>query len=328
MSASTDDADAGRHTPVLYQQALTALRPRAGGRYIDGTLGAGGHAAGLLRASSPDGELLGIDRDPAALEAAGNALAEFTGRVHLRRASFADLQPATRRQGWDEVDGILLDLGLSSLQLADSGRGFSFQREGPLDMRFDPAQELTADDIVNRWDEAELAAVLKDYGEEPHARRLARAIVAARPMRTTVDLAQAVVRAGGGRRSHVHPATRVFQALRIAVNGELEALESALPQAVSVLAQEGRLAVISFHSLEDRLVKRFFQRESRDCICPPEQPVCTCGHRATLAAITRRPIRPEPEEVRRNPRARSARMRVAERLGTARSLHKRRKSGS
>jgi 16S rRNA (cytosine1402-N4)-methyltransferase len=317
MSASTDAADAGLHTPVLYQQVLSALQPRAGGRYIDGTLGAGGHAAGLLRASSPDGELLGLDRDPAALEAAERRLAEFTGRVHLRRASFTDLKAEARRQGWGEVDGVVLDLGLSSLQLAQAERGFSFRSEGPLDMRFDPDQSLTADEIVNGWEEHELADILLRYGEEPHARRLARAIVAARPLRSTRSLAEVVARQARARRSTIHPATRVFQALRIAVNGELEALEAALPDAVSVLAPRGRLAVISFHSLEDRIVKRFYQRESRDCLCPPRQPVCTCGHRATLRTVSRRPIRPEPEEVGRNPRARSAKLRVAERLGLA-----------
>lgn len=316
MNASTDDADAGRHTPVLYQQVLTALKPRAAGRYIDGTLGAGGHAVGVLEASRPNGELLGLDRDPAALKIAARRLAEFADRCHLRHASFADLQEETARLGWQAVDGILLDLGLSSLQLARPERGFSFQHDGPLDMRFDPGQALSADEIVNGWDEGELADVIRSFGEEPQARRVARRIVAARPIRSTRRLAE-VVGVGRTRRSAVHPATRVFQALRIAVNGELETLQSALPRAVASLAPGGRLAVISFHSLEDRIVKRFVQRESRDCVCPPRQPVCTCGHRATVAIVTRRPIRPEADEVNRNPRARSARLRVAERLGLA-----------
>lgn len=316
MNASTDDADAGRHTPVLYQQVLTALKPRAAGRYIDGTLGAGGHAVGVLEASRPNGELLGLDRDPAALKIAARRLAEFATRCHLRHASFVDLQEEAARLGWGAVDGILLDLGLSSLQLARPERGFSFQHDGPLDMRFDPGQALSADEIVNGWDEAELAEVIRSFGEEPQARRVARWIVAARPIRSTRRLAE-VVGVGRTRRSAVHPATRVFQALRIAVNGELETLESALPRAVASLAPGGRLAVISFHSLEDRIVKRFVQRESRDCVCPPRQPVCTCGHRATVAIVTRRPIRPEADEVNRNPRARSARLRVVERLGLA-----------
>src|SRR3990170_1199246 len=295
MRASTENADAGLHTPVLYQQVLTALQPRAGGRYIDGTLGAGGHAAGVLQASDPDGELLGLDCDPSALEAADKRLAGFAGRVHLRRASFADMQAEASRQGWGEVQGILLDLGLSSLQLARPERGFSFQLDGPLDMRFDPAQALAAEEIVNGWEEGELAEILRSYGEEPQARRLARAIVAARPLASTRALAEVVASFGGRRRTAIHPATRVFQALRTAANGELEALEAALPRAVTLLAPKARVAVISFHSLEDRIVKRFFQQESRDCICPPRQPVCTCGHRATLVTVTRRPIRPDPE---------------------------------
>jgi 16S rRNA (cytosine1402-N4)-methyltransferase len=268
----------------------------------------------LLSLSDPDGEVLGLDRDPAALDMAARRLGGYTGRLHLRHASFADLATEARRQGWGAVDGILLDLGLSSLQLADAGRGFSFQREGPLDMRFDPAQSLTADEIVNGWDEVELADLLARWGEEPRARRIARALVGARPIRTTTALAAAVARATPGKRSGIHPATRTFQALRIAVNGELDALEAALPQGVSLLAPGGRMAVIAFHSLEDRIVKRFFQRESRDCICPPRQPVCTCGHRATVRLVERKPIRPEPAEVRSNPRARSARMRVIERV--------------
>jgi len=313
MAASMDDA-AGQHTPVLYQQALSALQPRAGGRYIDGTLGGGGHAAGLLSLSDPDGELLGLDRDPSALAVAERRLGGYTGRAHLRHASFADLAEEARRQGWGAVEGILLDLGLSSLQLAHAERGFSFQREGPLDMRMDPGQGLTADEIVNEWDEDELADVLARWGEEPRARAIARAVVAARPVRSTTGLAAIVARAAGGRRTGIHPATRTFQALRIAVNGELEALEAALPQAVAVLAPGGRMAVISFHSLEDRIVKRFFRQESRDCICPPRQPVCTCGHRATIRWVERGAVRPDEQELRSNPRARSARMRVVERL--------------
>jgi 16S rRNA (cytosine1402-N4)-methyltransferase len=314
MGASTESADAGRHTPVLYQQVLSALQPRAGGRYIDGTLGAGGHAAGVLRRSEPDGELLGLDRDPSALAVAQRRLEEFAGRVHLSHASFADLAQEAHRLGWTKVDGILLDLGLSSLQLAQPERGFSFQSEGPLDMRMDPDQGLTAVEIVDGWDEGELADVLLRWGEEPRARTIARAIVAARPIRTTTRLAEIVAAAAGGRRSRIHPATKTFQALRIAVNGELEALEAGLPQAVAALAAHGRMAVISFHSLEDRMVKHFFRRETRDCICPPRQPVCTCGHRATLRRVGQGLVRPEAEEIRSNPRARSARMRVAERL--------------
>jgi 16S rRNA (cytosine1402-N4)-methyltransferase len=223
--------------------------------------------------------------------------------------------------GFEKVDGVLLDLGLSSRQLADARRGFSFSREGPLDMRFNPDQGPSAADLVNSLSEAELADLLWRYGEERHARRIARAIVAARPVTTTVQLAGLVARAvtqrgGGGQasRQRIDPATRTFQALRIAVNDELEALARALPQARDLLRPGARLAVIAFQSLEDRLVKQFYRQEAQDCICPPEAPVCTCGHRATLRIITRKPIRPTDKEIARNPRSRSARLRLAERL--------------
>jgi len=328
MGASQHDAGPGPHAPVLYQQVLSALEPRAGGRYIDGTLGGGGHAQGILEAAGPDGELLGLDRDREALNVAARRLERFAGRAHVRQASFAAMGEEAAALGWDGVDGILLDLGLSSMQLDDPARGFSFRREGPLDMRFDPSQPLTADEIVNHWGEAELAGLLRDFGEQPRAGAVARAIARTRPVRTTTELAGIVARAAGRSRSGVHPATQTFQALRIVVNQELEALSQGLEASLGLLRERGRLVVISFHSLEDRLVKQFLRRESRDCICPPEQPVCTCGHRATLQSLTRRPVRPEAAEVERNPRARSARMRAAERLSAARSLHKRNEVGS
>ena len=288
------------------------LAVRPGGVYIDGTVGGGGHAEAILESSAPDGRLLGLDRDPGALEAAGERLARFGGRAVLRHGSFARL--AALAEGFAPVDGVLLDLGLSSLQLADPARGFAFSQEGPLDMRFDPtAPGPTAADLVNGLPVKELAALLYRYGEERQAGRIAEAIVAARPLETTRQLAEVIERAVG-RRGRIHPATRTFQALRIAVNKELEALEAALPQAVDLLRPGGRLVVISFHSLEDRIVKRFLRRESRDCICPPETPVCTCGHTAQLRLLTRKPVRPDPEEVERNPRARSARLRAAERI--------------
>jgi 16S rRNA (cytosine1402-N4)-methyltransferase len=221
--------------------------------------------------------------------------------------------------GWTAVDGILLDLGVSSMQLDTPERGFSFQTGAPLDMRFDPRNPVTAASLVNTWPEAELADILYRYGEERSSRQIARAIVQARPVETTTQLAEVVLRAssshGPYRRERLHPATRTFQALRIAVNRELEAIEVVLPQAVSLLKAGGRLAVISFHSLEDRIVKQYMRRESQDCICPPRQPVCTCGHHATLVEITRHPIRPQDLEVERNPRSRSARLRVAEKIG-------------
>jgi 16S rRNA (cytosine1402-N4)-methyltransferase len=305
----------GIHVPVLFQAVLGGLQIRPGGRYIDATIGSGGHAAGVLAASSPDGRLLGLDRDPAAVEMAGARLVPFGGRVVLVHSSFSRLTEVAHAHQFTPVDGVLFDLGFSSLQLADPQRGFAFTTDGPLDMRFDPGSgEPTAADLVNGLSAEELAALLIRYGEEKHARRIAEAIVAARPLYTTAELA-AVVERVVKQRERIHPATRTFQALRIAVNDELAALEATLPQAVEVLAPGGRLAVISFHSLEDRVVKRFLRQESRDCICPPEAPVCTCGHRATLRLVSRKPIRPTAEEVADNPRARSARLRVAERIG-------------
>lgn len=302
------------HVPVLYQEVLAALQPRDGGRYVDGTLGLGGHAAGILTASALSGQLLGLDVDAQALTRATERLAAFAGRVHLRHSSYTELPMCLSELGWDEVDGILLDLGGSSLQFDNAERGFSFQQQGPLDMRFDPQSALTAADVINDWDEAELADVLFHYGEEHQARKLARAIVKARPLHNTTQLAELIAAVLGGKRGGVHPATRSFQALRIVVNGELQAIEHSLPQALAALRSGGRLAVISFHSLEDRLVKQFMRQESRDCICPPGQPSCTCGHQASLKEISRKPIRPSDAEVTSNPRSRSARLRVAEKL--------------
>ena len=305
------------HIPVLFQAVLDGLQIRPGGRYIDATVGGGGHAAGILAASSPNGRLLGLDRDPAAVEAAAAQLVSYTERVVLVHNSFTRLAEIARACDFVPADGILLDLGLSSLQLADPARGFAFMSEGPLDMRFDPTTGgPTAADLVNELSAEELATLLYQYGEERQARRIAEAIVAASPLHTTRELA-AVVERATGRRGRIHPATRTFQALRIAVNDELAALEAVLPQAVEVLAPGGRLAVISFHSLEDRLVKRFLRRESRDCLCPPESLICTCDHRATLRVITRKPVRPTADEIAANPRSRSARLRVAERLAVS-----------
>lgn len=317
MAASLDASNPAPHRPVLYQQVLSALRPRAGGRYIDGTVGAGGHAGGILDASGPDGLLLGIDRDPAAIALAGSRLDAFADRIHLRQASYAAMKDLAAELGWERVDGILLDLGLSSMQLDDRERGFSFREEGPLDMRFDPSQPTRAGDLVNNLPEGELADLLWRFGEERRSRAVARAIVAARPLHTTAELAAVVGRAVGRSGGRIHPATRTFQALRIAVNGELSELEKGLAQSIDLLLPGGRLAVISFHSLEDRIVKQFFKRESRDCICPPDQPVCTCGHVASFRVLTKKPIRPDEQEQTENPRARSARLRVGERLDLA-----------
>jgi 16S rRNA (cytosine1402-N4)-methyltransferase len=301
------------HVPVLFDEVLAGLQVRPGGCYVDATLGAGGHAAGILHASAPGGRLLGLDADPEAAAFARQALAPFGQRVTVVAANFRQVREVAAAHSFQPVAGVLLDLGLSSRQLADARRGFAFGQDGPLDMRFNPAQGQPASELVNHLPEADLADLLWRYGEERRSRRIARAIVAARPVATTGQLADLVARAVG-RREKIHPATRTFQALRIAVNDELEALAEALPQARDLLQPGGRLAVIAFHSLEDRLVKRFFQQEAQDCICPPERPVCVCGHRATLRIITRKPAQPSKQEITRNPRSRSARLRIAERL--------------
>ena len=308
----------GGHVSVLYEEVLAWLEPRSGGCYIDATLGAGGHAKGLLTASHPDGWLLGLDADPGALSFASKVLASFGDRVVLRSANFCQLREVAGTLGIKDVDGILMDLGLSSLQLNDAERGFSFSQDGPLDMRMDPGQGQTAADLINTLSEADLSNLLWQYGEERQARRIARAIVSERPLVTTGQLAALVAKVVG-RRERIHPATRTFQALRIAVNGELDALREALPQARDLLRPGGRLAIIAFHSLEDRLVKQFYRQEARDCVCPPELPVCVCQHQATLRVLTSKPLRPTADEIARNPRSRSARLRIAERLGQAKA---------
>jgi 16S rRNA (cytosine1402-N4)-methyltransferase len=306
------------HASVMVREVLAALNVRPGGRYVDGTVGGGGHALAIMEAASPGGSLLGIDRDPQALDRARRRLEAFGADVRLVQGDFMEMGRLCREFAFLPVHGVLLDLGLSSLQLEEAERGFSFQREGPLDMRFSPQQELTAAQIVNEYAEDALVDVLWRCGEEPHARRIARRIMERRPLHTTIELAKAVEEAVGGRaRRQSHPATRTFQALRIAVNQELLSLDAALPQAYGLLGDFGRLAVLSYHSLEDRLVKAFIRRESRDCLCPPRQPVCTCGHKAGLRPVSRGAVRPSPEEVAANPRSRSARLRAAERLPTS-----------
>jgi 16S rRNA (cytosine1402-N4)-methyltransferase len=298
------------HTPVLLPEVLEALTPAD--RVIDGTLGAGGHTRALLDAGVP--EILGLDRDPMALAIARENLADYSERVQIVHASYASMKDEARRLGWEQVGGILLDLGVSSMQLDRAERGFAFMQDGPLDMRFDPSSGgLTAADMVNYWDADELADVFFRYGEEQASRRLARAIVAGRPYTTTRQLAAAIEQATP-RREKIHPATRVFQALRIAVNDELRVIERTLPEAIDLLATGGRLAVISFHSLEDRIVKQTFRLESTDCICPPNVPVCTCGHHARVKLVTRKPITATDAEIAQNPRSRSAKLRVVEKI--------------
>ena len=297
------------HIPVLLQEVVEGLSPRPETRYIDATVGGGGHAKAVLAAAGAGASLLGLDADPQALAAAHQVLQHFGDSVLLVESNFRHLRMIAEELGFTQVEGILLDLGLSGFQLRTIGRGFSFQTDEALDMRFSPTQRLTAADIVNTCPEQALADVIFRYGEEPHARRIARRIVASRPVHTTGHFAQ-IIAAVVGRRGKIHPATRTFQALRIAVNDELTALREVLPQAIELLAPSGRLAVISFHSLEDRIVKEFFNAESRDCICPPETPVCVCGHVARVSYLFRRARRASEAEVARNPQSRSARLRI------------------
>lgn len=304
------------HHPIMVAEILHTLQvqTRADATYIDGTLGAGGHTHAILE-THPECRVLALDLDPDALVLAHARLTPYQNRVHLIQASYLEMAYlATEMLGASQVDGILLDLGVSSMQLDQAQRGFSFRFDGALDMRFDPASsDPTAADLINTLSAEELADIFYRYGEERHSRRIARAIVQSRPFHTTTQLAD---RIAALHLSHekIHPATRVFQALRIAVNHELEAVESVLPIAVNCLKPGGRLAIITFHSLEDRLVKQFFKQESTNCLCPPRQPICTCHHRASLALITHKPITAGEAEVSTNPRARSAKLRVAERL--------------
>lgn len=304
------------HVPVLPGDVVRLLAPRPGGRYLDGTVGAGGHASAILRASSPDGRLLGLDADEQILAIARERLASFGGRAALVQANFRDLADVAAARGFAPLDGVLLDLGVSSLQLDTAERGFSFQTDAPLDMRLDRSRGPTAAELVAELDERELADLVFRYGEEARSRAVARAVVAARrrePIRTTRQLAAVVERVVP--RGRIHGATRTFQALRIAVNDELEALRVGLRRAHEVLQDGGHLAVISFHSLEDRIVKQYFAAQSSPCTCPPRTPVCICGRTPTLELVTRKPVTAGPEELRANPRARSAKLRVAARLG-------------
>ncbi|MGE5597584.1 MAG: 16S rRNA (cytosine(1402)-N(4))-methyltransferase RsmH [Hyphomicrobiales bacterium] len=311
------------HVPVLLNEALHYLRVRAGGKYIDCTTGLAGHSEAIAQEMGDEGRLLCIDQDREALEFARTRLAPFGRRVSFVHGNFRDLAELAAEHGFEQADGILMDLGISSMQVDRAERGFAFGQEGPLDMRMNPDDGgMTAAEIVNTWDERDLADLFFTYGEERQSRRIARAIVRARPLQTTWELARAVEQAVGGvrGRTQIHPATKVFLALRIRVNGELDSLDAALPQARSLLgsgtgnADGGRLVVIAFHSLEDRIVKQFIRREASDCLCPPGLPECRCGHFATLRDLTRRAVRPSEAEVARNPRARSAVLRAAERI--------------
>jgi 16S rRNA (cytosine1402-N4)-methyltransferase len=307
-------ADGSRHEPVLAAEVIAYLMVRPGGTYLDGTVGGGGHAARILEAGNPNARLLGLDRDPEAIARAARRLHAFGTRATLRHGSFAELEDLADGAGFGRFDGVLLDLGISSDQLSDSARGLSFAVDGPLDMRLDPGSEVTAAELVNGMTESELADLLFAFGEEPRSRRIARAIVHARPIASTTALAAVVARGSGYRGGRTHPATRTFQALRIAVNEELATLRTGLAAVERRLAPGGRAAVISFHSLEDRIVKETFRQSARGCTCPPGLPACVCGRLPTLRVITRRPVTPGPAELAANPRSRSAKLRVAERL--------------
>jgi len=287
--------ESSSHVSVLFQQVIEAIAPRAGGRYIDGTLGAGGHAAGILDASAPSGRLLGLDADSSTLSIGSQNLARYGERAMLVHSNFARLQEIAAANGFLPADGIVLDLGLSSMQLADAKRGFSFLSDGALDMRFNADDETSAADLANTLDEKELADLIFEYGEEHASRRIARAIVHARPIKTAAQLASVIERAVG-RHGKIHPATRTFQALRIAVNREMDVIDSVLPQIVETLAPQGRVAIISFHSLEDRRIKKFFRSAEQ------------------LRVLTKHPIRPTRAEIITNSRSRSAKLRVAEKI--------------
>ncbi len=307
------------HKPVMAREVVAFLRPAPGMRFLDGTVGEGGHARALLQASSPDGLLVGLDWDREALERARCNLDCFGERFIALRENFVAAPHVLQNLGWKTVNGVLLDLGISSLQLGKGERGFSFRLSGPLDMRMDRRQELRAVDLINEAGEAELTRILREFGEEERAARIARALVRARsraPLRTTQDVVQAVDRAMRGERvrGNVHPATRTFQALRIIVNQELENLESFLAEGYQLLSPGGRMVILSYHSLEDRLVKRAFRRWAAPCLCPPRLPVCACGWSPKVFLLTRKPLRPQPREVAANPRARSVHMRAVERL--------------
>ena len=302
------------HVPALLDEVIAGLQAQRGGYFVDCTVGLGGHAAAILEKISPSGRLLGIDTDPEAIKVSQDKLSDYGEAVTLVNDDFVNLEAICRRYHFHPVDGILFDLGVSSLQLDTAERGFSFQLDAPLDMRFNPGQGLTASDIVNSFSEQELAKLIEKYGEERHSRRIARYIVQNRPIATTVELAHLVEQASGGKRAKIHPATRTFMALRIAVNSELQNLELALKQTINLLRPGGRLTVISYHSLEDRIVKQFMRCAASSCLCPPGTVVCLCGHVPTLKLISRKVIKPTSLEIESNPRSRSAKLRIAERL--------------
>jgi 16S rRNA (cytosine1402-N4)-methyltransferase len=309
-----------RHISVMVKEVLDLLNCSPGKTIVDGTLGGGGHARAILQAIGPRGVLIGIDQDPAAIAQTRRTLRDFEPNIALYQDNFASLPQILRRSNIHRVDGIVLDLGLSLYQLEESGRGFSFLRDEPLDMRMNPNEKRTAEGVVNRSSEKELADVIAGFGEESWARRIAKRIVAARQQEAIVSsrrLADIVTEAipAKHRSRRIHPATRTFQALRIAVNQELENLKGFLAHAVDCLNPGGRLCIVSFHSLEDRIVKEHFKAWAQGCQCPPSFPICTCGKTSQVKILTKKPLRPGPSEVQANPMARSAKLRAVEKLG-------------
>lgn len=311
----TGDEAIYSHEPVLLEEVLDNLSIRQGGVYLDGTIGWGGHSLQILK-RYVDTRVIGLDRDSEVLKATARRLAEFSDRISLFNSDFRQLGEVLDRIDMELVDGILMDLGISSIQLEDPERGFSFSKEGPLDMRMDPRSGITAHAIVNTWSQKELADLFFNYGEEKRSRAIAAAIVRERekaPLETTQQLAELICSVPGmSRVKNIHPATRTFQALRIEINDELNILEQTIPLAVERLVDEGRLVIISFHSLEDRIVKRSFRNLQNPCQCPREFPECRCGKVGVGRVITKRPVTPKEEEIRNNPRSRSARLRVFE----------------
>jgi len=303
------------HKPVLLQEVIEYLQPQANDNFVDCTLGAGGHTKAILEKTK--GKVLAIDWDENAIEAAKNNLKDFSKRLILVNDNYTNLKQIVLENNFENISGILLDLGMSSDQLETSGRGFSFQKDEPLDMRFNIQHGLTAAQILNSWTERQLIDLIKKFGEEKKAFKIVKEIIRFRKKRkikTTKQLNEIVERVKGPKRGRIHPSTKIFQALRIAVNNELENIENTLEQAVEILPEGSRIAAISFHSLEDKIVKHFFQKESKNCICPPEIPVCRCEHKASLKILTKKPVYASEDEIKDNPRSRSAKLRVAERI--------------
>lgn len=305
------------HQPVLLKEVIEYLDPQPNQNFIDCTLGAGGHTNAILEKTAPNGKALAIDWDENAIKEAEKKLKKHSDRIIFVNDNYTNLKTIVLENDFRRPNGILLDLGLSSDQLKSSGRGFSFMRDEPLDMRYSKDSYLTAAQIINTWPEKELKRIFKEFGQEKKVHKITTEIIKyrrKRKIKTTGQLVEVIKRVKSAQKSRIHPATKIFQALRIAVNSELENVKKTLIQAVKILPSNSRLAVISFHSLEDKIVKHFFKRESKNCICPPETPVCQCEHLATLKIITKKPVFPSAEEIEKNPRSRSAKLRVAERI--------------